>query len=113
MLNTMPLVLRLSVYSDEDRVRELNARCSTERFDFLAGVGTLSSTAESHSTANADWTDCPRQRHATARGGRTCQQGGCPQTSLSLRFAETMIGRMKARSSADECLSVTGSPRTC
>lgn len=57
MLNTMPLMLRLPVYSDEDRVRELNTTCSTERFDFLAGAGTLSSTAESDSTANTDWTD--------------------------------------------------------
>ncbi|WP_312978569.1 GNAT family N-acetyltransferase [Corynebacterium sp.] len=53
----MPLMLRLPVYFDEGRVRELNDTCSTERFDFLAGAGTLSSTADTDSTANTHWTD--------------------------------------------------------
>lgn len=50
----MPLTLRLPVTSDESRVRELNAACSTGRFDFLAGAGRLHATAEPGGT---DWTD--------------------------------------------------------
>lgn len=62
----MTLTLRLPIYSDEARVRELNTMCSTERFDFLAGAGELSSQAGSDGTANSDWTgflDSVRQQH--------------------------------------------------
>jgi predicted acetyltransferase len=66
MLNTMTLVLRLPVSSDEARVRQLNALCSTERFDFLAGAGVLENTAESDESSNDDWTaflDNVRRQH--------------------------------------------------
>lgn len=54
-LGSMSLRLRLPVGSDEVRVRELNTSCSTERFDFLAGAGPLSSTTESGRVDNGDW----------------------------------------------------------
>lgn len=59
----MPLILRLPVAADEARVRELNALCSTERFDFLAGVGVLGAGPGSSTRAlrgnrsNVDWAD--------------------------------------------------------
>lgn len=63
ILGTMPLILRLPVAADEARVRELNALCSTERFDFLAGVGALGAGPGSSTRtlrgnrSNADWAD--------------------------------------------------------
>lgn len=72
----MPLTLRLPVSTDEARVRELNATCSTESFDFLAGAGQLSPNAASAGPADetggvrSDWADFLESVRCQHRGDK-------------------------------------------
>ncbi|MEK0371383.1 GNAT family N-acetyltransferase [Corynebacterium mastitidis] len=72
----MPLILRLPVAADEARVRELNALCSTERFDFLAGVGG-SARARALQPGRCGGT-------GVTRTGRTSSAASCAFTRVSV-----------------------------
>lgn len=101
----MTLILRLPVYSDQARVRELNRLCSTERFDFLAGAGELGARAGYDGATNTDWTgflDSVRQQHE----GTDLPAGWLPADFLLAEISDqdtvesadpTIIGRASIR----------------
>lgn len=97
------LTLRLPTAADEADVRTLNRSCSTDTFDFLAGAGTLSDSADSdddndYGTDYAAFLDSVRNQHE----GTNLPDGWLPADFLLAEVTDadgttTLIGRSSIR----------------
>lgn len=91
-----PLALRLPTVTDETCIRQLDRVCSSERFDFLAGAGTLSDCTDGEDYSS--FLDAVHRQHE----GIGLPEGWVPADFLlaeitSVAGERTVVGRASVR----------------